>query len=129
MIAVHRDWLGGTSLRDLDITFPAVKDHISVFCLREPTQEQKDNLWTLQQTVDVLDTSPGLQWNRPARSDEEFLQRPAFAVINTLWSQLLRASEILPSTGAQPRASIALWSLSELSFHTTDGLEISILIN
>ena len=128
VIASHRDWLGGTSLRELDIVFPAVKDHISVFRLREPPKEQKENLWTLQQTVDVLDTSPDLlQWNSPARSDEEFLQRSVFAVINTLWSQLLRASEILPSTGAQPRASTALWNLCDLSFHTKDGLEIPVL--
>ena len=51
VIASHRDWLGGTSLRELDIVFPAVKDHISVFRLREPPKEQKENLWTLQQTA------------------------------------------------------------------------------
>ena len=128
VIAAHRDWLNGTSLRELGIAFPAIKDHISVFQLREPPKEQKENLWTLQQTVDVLGTSPDLsQWNRPARSDEEFLQRSVFAVINTLWSQLLRASEILPSTGAQSRASTALWNLSDLSFHTKEGLDIPIL--
>jgi hypothetical protein len=129
VIAAHRDWLDGTSLRELGIVFPAIRDHISVFRLREPIKEQKENLWTLQQTVDVLDTSPDLMlWNRPTRSDDEFRQRSVFAVINTLWSQLLRASEILPSSSAaQARASTALWNLSDLSFHSTDGLEIPIL--
>ena len=128
VIASHRDWLQGTSLRELGIVFPAVKDHVSVFRLREPPREQKENLWNLQHTLDLLDTSPELQhWIAPAHNDEAFQQRSAFAVINTLWSQLLRASEILPSSGAQARASTALWNLSDLSFHTKDGMTLPIL--
>ena len=128
VLAHHRDSLQGTALAALGITFPAIKDHVDVFRIQNPTPAAKDNVWTLQHCLDILETSPSLQtWVQPAQSDEEFLRRSTHAVMNTLWSQLLRASEVLPSTGAPARAAHHLWNLSDVTFHASDGAEIPIL--
>lgn len=128
VLAHHRDSLQGTTLAALGITFPAIKDHVDVFRIQEPKPAAKDNVWTLQHYLDVLETSPKLQtWAQPAQSDKEFLQRSTHAVMNTLWSQLLRASEVLPSTGAPARAAHHLWNLSDITFHASDSAEIPIL--
>ena len=96
--------------------------------MQNPKLAPKDNVWTLQHFPDVVETSPDLQrWTRPAQPDKGFLTRSTFAVTNTLWSQLMRASEILPSTGAPARAAQALWNLADVTFHSTDGSSIPIL--
>ena len=68
VLAEHRDFLQGTALKDLGITFPAIKDHIDVFKMQNPKLPPKDNVWTLQHFLDVVETSPDLQrWTCPVQ--------------------------------------------------------------
>ena len=125
VLAEHRDHLKGTSLNELGINFPAFKDHVNVFRLRQPRSPPKQNFWTLQHFHDILTTSPRLRhWYVPEQDPHMFKMRTTMAVMATLWTQLLRASEILPSTGAPARAAGALWNLSDVTFLTSDGQEI-----